>query len=542
MSRILVVDDDSGMLASLRGLFRSRGQEAVVARSGQEALGQLDGVDAVVTDFAMPGMDGVQLVQAIHDRDESLPVILLTAHGSERVAVNAMKSGAYDYLTKPFDADEFSVVVDRALEARTLRVQNRRLTAEKALGHSIVGDGPAMRQLLETISRIAPKDITVLIRGETGTGKELIASLLHAQSHRATGPLVRFNCAAIPGELAEAELFGHARGAFTGAQQARRGFFAQADGSTLVLDEIGELPLPVQAKLLRALQEGEIQPVGAGKVERVDVRVIACTNRDLADEARTGRFRQDLYYRLAVVDLVVPPLREHREDIPALAAEFARRYAERFGMQDVRLLPELLDSLQRLDWPGNVRQLENAVARIVALSTGGDIGLEAFAAASAAPAADADAEASPEGTLSLREQLEAVERSLIRRTMAAVGGNQSEAARRPGLNRGSLIQRPKKDGVIPGPIPARQRSGGQRPLLATRRPARSNAGRNASSEHDGLRPSRCRCASAVFIATPYSHVVNLAPAGKDLRSCQAERKACWSTSSASRTVAHMFLA
>ena len=446
MSRILVVDDDSGMLASLRGLFRSRGQEALVARSGQEALDQLAGVDAVVTDFAMPGMDGVQLVQAIHDRDESLPVILLTAHGSERVAVNAMKSGAYDYLTKPFDADEFSVVVDRALEARTLRVQNRRLTAEKALGHSIVGDGPAMRQLLETISRIAPKDITVLIRGETGTGKELIASLLHAQSHRATGPLVRFNCAAIPGELAEAELFGHTRGAFTGAQQARRGFFAQADGSTLVLDEIGELPLPVQAKLLRALQEGEIQPVGAGKVERVDVRVIACTNRDLADEARTGRFRQDLYYRLAVVDLVVPPLREHREDIPALAAEFARRYAERFGIQDVRLLPELLDSLQRLDWPGNVRQLENAVARIVALSTGGDIGLEAFAAASTAPAADADAEAPPEGTLSLREQLDAVERSLIRRTMTAVGGNQSEAARRLGLSRGSLIERLKKYG------------------------------------------------------------------------------------------------
>jgi len=448
MSRVLVVDDDSGMLASLRGLFRSRGQEALVARSGQEALDQLAGVDAVVTDFAMPGMDGVQLVQAIHDRDESLPVILLTAHGSERVAVQAMKSGAYDYLTKPFDAEEFSVVVDRALEARTLRVQNRRLTAEKALGHSIVGDGPAMRQLLETISRLAPKDITVLIRGETGTGKELIASLMHAQSHRATRALVRFNCAAIPGDLAEAELFGHVRGAFTGASQARRGFFAQADGGTLVLDEIGELPLPVQAKLLRALQEGEIQPVGAGKVERVDVRVVACTNRDLVEEARAGRFREDLYYRLAVVDLVVPPLREHREDIPALAAEFARRYAERFGMQDVRFQPELLDSLQRLEWPGNVRQLENAVARIVALSTGGEIGLEAFAAASAAPAADADAEAPPEGTLSLREQLDAVERSLIRRTMAAAGGNQSEAARRLGLSRGSLIERLKKYGPM----------------------------------------------------------------------------------------------
>src|SRR5256712_6361461 len=446
MSRVLVVDDDSGMLASLRGLFRSRGQEALVARSGQEALDQLAGVDAVVTDFAMPGMDGVQLVQAIHDRDESLPVILLTAHGSERVAVQAIKSGAYDYVTKPFDVEEFSVVVDRALEARTLRVQNRRLTAEKALGHSIVGDGPAMRQLLETISRLAPKDITVLIRGETGTGKELIASLMHAQSHRAARALVRFNCAAIPGDLAEAELFGHVRGAFTGASQARRGFFAQADGGTLVLDEIGELPLPVQAKLLRALQEGEIQPVGAGRVERCDGGAVACTNRDLVGEARAGRFREDLYYRLAVVDLVVPPLREHREDIPALAAEFARRYAERFGMQDVRFQPELLDSLQRLEWPGNVRQLENAVARIVALSTGGEIGLEAFAAASAPPAAPPEAEAPPEGTPSLREQLDAVERSLIRRTMTAAGGNQSEAARRLGLSRGSLIERLKKYG------------------------------------------------------------------------------------------------
>src|SRR5438309_8168899 len=379
MSRVLVVDDDSGMLASLRGLFRSRGQEALVARSGQEALDQLAGVDAVVTDFAMPGMDGVQLVQAIHDRDESLPVILLTAHGSERVAVQAIKSGAYDYVTKPFDVEEFCVVVDRALEARTLRVQNRRLAAEKALGQSIVGEAPAMRRLLETISRVAPKDITLLVSGETGTGKELIASLVHAQSHRAEGPLVCFNCAAIPGELAEAELFGHTRGAFTGAVQSRRGFFAEADGGTLVLDEVGELSAPVQAKLLRVLQEGEIQPVGAGRVEKVDVRVVACTNRDLEAEARAHRFREDLYYRLAVVELVVPPLQEHREDIPALAAEFARRYAERFGMQDVRFQPELLDSLQRLEWPGNVRQLENAVARIVAWSTGGEIGLEAFA-------------------------------------------------------------------------------------------------------------------------------------------------------------------
>jgi DNA-binding NtrC family response regulator len=443
MSRVLVVDDDSGMLLSLKGLLASHGQETVVASTGQEALERLEGVDAVITDFAMPGMDGLQLVRAIHDRDETLPVILLTAHGSERVAVQAMKSGAYDYMTKPFDGDEFTLVIGRALEARTLRVQNRRLTAERALGQPIVGDGPPMRRLLETVSRVAPKDITLLIRGETGTGKELIASLVHAQSRRASQPLVRFNCAAIPPDLAEAELFGHARGAFTGAVQARRGFFAEANGGTLVLDEIGELPLPVQAKLLRALQDGEIQPVGVGRVERVDVRVVACTHRGLADEVRAGRFREDLYYRLAVVELVVPPLREHREDIPALAAEFARRYAERFGMQSVRLAPELLEALQGMEWPGNVRQLENAVARILALSTGGQIGLEAFLASSA-PAADA------EETLSLREQLDAVERSLIQRTMTSAGGNQSEAARRLGINRGSLIERLKKYGLISG--------------------------------------------------------------------------------------------
>ena len=445
MSRVLVVDDDSGMLQSLKGLLASHGQETVVARSGQEALDRLEGVDAVITDFAMPGMDGVQLVQAIRDRDETIPVILLTAHGSERVAVQAMKSGAYDYMAKPFDGEEFTLVVGRALEARSLRVQNRRLTAEKALGQSIVGDGPAMSRLLETISRVAPKDITLLICGETGTGKELIASLVHAQSRRATRPLVRFNCAAIPPELAEAELFGHTRGAFTGAVQARRGFFAEANGGTLMLDEIGELPSSVQAKLLRVLQEGEVQPVGAGRVEKVDVRVVACTHRGLQDEVRAGRFREDLYYRLAVVELVVPPLRDHREDIPALAIEFARRYAERFGMQRVRLAPELLEALQRMDWPGNVRQLENAVARILALSTGGEIGLEAFATASSAPTADAEG---PEGMLSLREQLDAVERSLIQRTMTASGGNQSEAARRLGLNRGSLIERLKKYGMI----------------------------------------------------------------------------------------------
>src|SRR5713226_5843746 len=285
-------------------------------------------------------------------------------------------------------------------------------TVEVVPAPNIVGDSAPMRQLLDMVERVGPQDITVLVRGETGTGKELIASLVHAHSSRSAGPFVRFNCAAIPGELAEAELFGHARGAFTGAVQARRGFFAEANGGTLVLDEVGELSAAVQAKLLRALQEGEIQPVGAGRVEKVDVRVVACTNRDLAAEVRAHRFREDLYYRLAVVELVVPPLHEHREDVPALAAEFARRYAERFGMQDVRLAPDLIDALQRADWPGNVRQLENAVARMVALGSAGEIGVQAFSAPPAA-AVEPGAEAPPNGTLSLFEQLEALERSVI---------------------------------------------------------------------------------------------------------------------------------
>ena len=449
MARLLLVDDEPALLFTLSQLLKSRGLEAVLARSGKEALAKLEGVDGVVTDYSMPEMDGVQLLQAIHERDESLPVVMLTAHGSEKVAVRAMKSGAYEYVTKPFDIDEISLVIDRALEARALRVQNRRLTAERALGRTIVGDSAPMRRLLDAVARVGPKDITVLVRGETGTGKELIASLIHAESRRAAGPLVRFNCAAIPGDLAEAELFGHARGAFTGATQARRGFFAEADGGTLVLDEVGELPLPVQAKLLRALQEGEIQPVGAGRVERVDVRVVACTNRDLAAEARARRFREDLYYRLAVVELLVPPLHEHREDIPALAGQFVRRYAERFGMDGVRLAPELVDALQRADWPGNVRQLENAVARMVALGGGGEIGVQALTG-TAFLATESNAETLPDGTLSLREQIDALERSVIARTLAAVSGNQSEAARRLGLSRGSLIDRLKKYGFAGG--------------------------------------------------------------------------------------------
>jgi DNA-binding NtrC family response regulator len=458
MGQVLLVDDDRAVLYALTELLRERGHQVVAVGSGREAIEVLDQADAVLTDLAMPEMDGMQLLSAALARDATLPIVLLTAHGSERVAVAAMKAGAYDYLRKPFDIDEVAVVIERALEARRLRLENRRLSAERALGRRIVGESGAMRRLLDAAALVARRDVTVLVRGETGTGKEFLTSLLHAHSARAGRPLVRFNCAAIPAELAEAELFGHARGAFTGAAVARRGFFAEADGGTLVLDEIGDLPLAVQAKLLRALQEGEIQPVGSGRIDKVDVRIVASTNRDLAAEAGAGRFREDLYYRLAVVEILVPPLRDRREDIPALAAEFARRYADKFEIEELHLAPDLIEALARADWPGNVRQLENTIARMAALSPGGEIGLADFEQCAGArpspkpqPASDGPADEEPAaaegGGPSLREQVEAFERNVISRALSAAAGNQSETARRLGVSRVTLIDKLKKYGL-----------------------------------------------------------------------------------------------
>jgi len=456
VSCVLLVDDEPGVLFTLSELLVERGHKVLTAKNGVEALTKLEDAETVLTDLSMPKMDGLELMTQIVARDPSLPVILLTAHGSEKVAVAAMKQGAYDYLTKPFDIDEVAVVIERALETRRLRVDNRRLAAEQTLGRRIVGDSRPMRRLLEATSRVASRDVTVLVRGETGTGKEFVAELLHAQSTRSAKPLVRFNCAALPAELADAELFGHVRGAFTGAVANRPGYFLQANGGTLILDEVGELPLAIQAKLLRALQEGEIQPVGSGRIEKVDVRVVASTNRDLAADVKAGTFREDLYYRVAVVELVVPPLRDRKDDIPALAEEFARRYGERFGLGNVSLEPALVDALVHTDWPGNVRQLENTIARLAALSSGGVIGLADFQAtessSNAMPAASPDSDhADPpldaRSGPSLKEQVEAFERGLVGRALDATGGNQSEAARRLGVSRVTLIDKMKKYGL-----------------------------------------------------------------------------------------------
>ncbi|MBK9752383.1 MAG: sigma-54-dependent Fis family transcriptional regulator [Nannocystis sp.] len=435
MAKILIVDDEAQVRFTLAEVLTDAGHQVIAASGGAEALRLADDeLDAVISDLAMPGMDGLELLAALRQRDASLPVLLLTARGSERVAVQAMKAGAYDYLVKPFDIDEIVHALGRAVEARLLRREQRRRLAERGLDRPIVGDAPALRRVLDMAARIADRELPVLVLGETGTGKELIAGLLHAGSRRARGPLVRFNCAAIPEQLADSELFGHARGAFTGASAARRGYFAQADGGTLVLDEIAELPLAIQAKLLRALQSGEIQPLGA-RVEKVDVRVVACTHRDLRAEVAAGRFREDLYYRLAVLELRVPPLRERREDIPVLADSFARRYAARFGLESVQLAPELVASLVARPWPGNVRELENCMARLVALSSDGRIGSEALA------------ESATVGPGNLRAQVEAFERGLIEQALRAAGGNHSEAARRLATSRVTLLDKLKKHGL-----------------------------------------------------------------------------------------------
>jgi two-component system response regulator AtoC len=325
------------------------------------------GADVVLTDLSMPGVDGMQVLASLRAQDPSVPVLMLTAHGSERVAVAAMKAGAHDYLPKPFDPDELLLSVKRAVETRQLRLQNARLRTEASLGRTIVAESPALKRVLDMVARVAPKDVTVLFLGESGSGKDVFASALHAHSRRADKAFIRFNAASIPGDLAESELFGHVKGAFTGAVAARPGYFQQADGGTLFIDEIGDLALPVQAKILRALQSGEVQAVG-GRAEHVDVRVIAATNRDLAAETKSGRFREDLFYRLNVVPIRVPPLRERHEDVAPLIRAFVLQYADRYGMGPVDVDPALVEVLLAHPWPGNVRELENAIARLLALA------------------------------------------------------------------------------------------------------------------------------------------------------------------------------
>lgn len=445
---VFVIDDEASMRFMLREVLEAQGYRVRAFADGREALDALDEASVVVTDLAMPAIDGMALLAAVRERDRDLPVLVLTARGSERAAVLAMKAGAYDYLAKPADIDELERSVARAVEVRALRSASRTHEIERAVGKPLVGESPAFSRLVRDARRVGAIGAPLLLRGETGTGKELVAALVHGASGRAKGPFVRFNCAAIHDELAESELFGHARGAFTGAVQAHAGFFSRAHRGTLVLDEVAELSLSVQAKLLRALQSGEVQPVGAGRVETVDVRVIACTHRDLCAEVSAGRFREDLYFRLAVVELVIPPLRERVEDIPALVESFRQRFCREYALGDVALDPALIDALARRSWPGNVRELENSVARMLAFATGDRVGIEALARLGAEPARPSDAASTSE--LTLRERVYGFERAAIEAALRECDANQSEAARRLGITRASLIDKCKRYGVALG--------------------------------------------------------------------------------------------
>ena len=450
-SRILVVDDDRGVRAALRVNLTKAGYAIDEAESAEEALARLESTRAelVLSDVRMPGLGGLGLLDTLRAREGAPPVVLMTGFGSVESAVAAMKAGAADYLIKPVARDELLVVLQRVLRARALEVEVESLRAALSRESSrggIIGTSPAMREVFRMVDAVAPTDALVLLTGPTGAGKEMVARAIHGRSRRAQRPFVAVNCAALPEGLLESELFGHERGAFTGAVRQHAGRFEQADGGTLLLDEIGEIPLSVQVRLLRVLESGELQRVGGRETLRVDARVIAATNRDLRAEVRAGRFREDLFYRLHVFHLLVPPLRDRAEDIPLLAQHFVERYAARHQRPARRLSEEVVRRLCAFDWPGNVRELEHAVERAVLLSTSAVVESVDLPSAGPAPVA---APPGPAGAppRALVEALEAEERRLIIDALRAEKGVQARAADRLGLSRSNLNYRLKRLGI-----------------------------------------------------------------------------------------------
>lgn len=435
---VLLVDDDEGVRFTLGEVLSDLEVDVVEAKDGTEAIQRLeDGpVDLVITDLRMPGADGMAVLRRAVELHPGINVVMITAHGSEAAAVEAMKQGAFDYFAKPFDVDEIADVVTRATETARLLHENRRLRAELQLSRYMVFASPAMHRVADMVERVGPKDVTVLILGESGTGKELVAKALVAASKRRNEPFVKFNCAALGREVAEDELFGHEKGAFTGAVGERMGLFGQANGGTLFLDEIAELDLAVQGKLLRVLQEGEVRRVGADTSESVDVRIIAATHRDLEKEVEAERFREDLFYRLNVVRFELPPLAARPEDLEPLIDHFVTKYAERFGVANPRLGPKARARLLTQTYRGNVRELENEVERLVALATGDLI-------------EDLDADGTERAPLKLKDRVDAYERGLILATLERTGWNRSEAARVLGVGRVTLLDKLKRYGLSP---------------------------------------------------------------------------------------------
>ena len=452
---VLVVDDDDAHRGMLRMMLKSWGYTVEEAADGDEAVEKVHAkaFDAVLTDVRMGKVNGIEAMKQILSYNPSLPVILMTAYSSVETAVDALRIGAYDYLIKPLDFDALKETLNKAIEHSRLGVENRELRrqfSEENASTEILGRSPAITSMLSMIRTVAPTEATVLITGESGTGKELVARALHAQSLRKDEPLVTVNCAALAETLLESELFGHEKGAFTGADKRREGRLKQADRGTLFLDEIGELPIGVQAKLLRALQQGEIQRVGSDKSEHVDVRVIAATNRDLRKEVEERRFREDLYFRLNVISLEVPPLRQRKEDIPLLAAHFLSHYAERNHKNVKGFSAQCMDMLLHYDWPGNVRELQNAVERAVILCTGEYVTGPELPVNIAKLAAEAMPKSSEVSSSLAGLPLEEVERRAIEETLRETGDNKSAAARKLGITRATLHKKLRKYGSDKG--------------------------------------------------------------------------------------------
>ena len=463
--RILVVDDDASIRETFANHLGETGLQVTTAPDAEHALSQLAALEPalVITDVRMPGMSGLELLDRIKAARPDIDVVVITAHEDMSTAIGAMKAGAYDYLVKPLDLDHIDLVIGRCLRDRAVRAKVERLAAEAAEPFALdrlVGRHPVMIATYKLIGQVADTRTPVLVRGETGTGKELIARAIHFNSRAAAEPFVALNCTAVAETLLESELFGHVRGAFTGAVGDRRGRFELAGRGTLFLDEIGDTSPAFQAKLLRVLQEHEFVPVGGEKVRRTEARVIAATNRDLESLVREGKFREDLYYRLRVVEIRVPPLRERRDDVPLLARHFVERMSREMHLGAVTVSAPAMTALGAYEWPGNVRELENTLARAMVVARGGVIGVEHLSlgvmpARAGAPAGDGVADPAD-------DSLEAVERAHVERVLRRTGGNKRQAAQRLGVSRPTLDRMIEKHGLEGAVVKERDTGGNGR--------------------------------------------------------------------------------
>jgi len=450
---VLIADDEESMRHLLAVILKDRGYEVRAVSNGEEALKELAArdYDLVLSDVRMPRMDGLTLLRKALETRPDLTFIVMSAYGTHDTAIEAMKAGAYDYVSKPFKPDEVVLVLRKAEERERLARENRRLRTELAAGYrfeNIVGASDAMQEILRQVRKVAPLKATVLLTGESGTGKELVARAIHELSPRASFPFVAVNCGAIPGELIESELFGHVKGAFTDASRDKKGLASEADGGTLFLDEIGELPPHLQVKLLRFLQEEEVRRVGDTRSEKVDVRVVAATARDLPRAVKEGQFREDLFYRLNVVGIRLPSLRERPSDIPPLVRHFLAKYQRlRPDAPISGVSPPAMEALQAYRWPGNVRELEHAVERAVVLAEGSELGEDDLPDELRAAPRRTPPLILPEGSLSVKRAARAVEEQLIRKALEQTGGNRTRAAELLEISYRALLYKIKEYGI-----------------------------------------------------------------------------------------------